>query len=432
MATAFGGTDIYGFLRGILRGSMAGEQMEMREAQERSGIPASEYQGWTGGESQENLNNTPVVSEPIQTKSDNPVIQSVLDNSTIKAEETPADSQEVQIISPSESTTLWGTTYVPEGGKVPEGKTNVGTFSATGVVPQSKLKEGVKYNIYETPGPKDEEGDLANKIKRFRDIAISKIGYDPDTINPTKQAFEDFTKDLPDLFRHVFQGNAVWNNLTPDQAKYWESIKSQYIARKVKEYETTKKDGSELLNSMMTMFSQEMGREAGTKTVAPGSYIIDKSGKVISKVPEKAEKLTVSDIKSAYTMEMNGVKQRIALDLKSSPEDVQSLSTQAPENIYAMLLSGSFKTLSPEKKQEYMDEIKKIEDYYKQLMEVALGKKGAAPKGGEAGEGMAQNPAQGGIMNEMPPAQQYSGKIIKDTTTGKRYKSDGKAWMEIK
>ena len=42
-----------------------------------------------------------------------------------------------------------------------------------------------------------------------------------------------------------------------------------------------------------------------------------------------------------------------------------------------------------------MDEIKKIEDYYKQLMEVALGKKGAAPKGGEAGEGMAQNPAKG-------------------------------------
>ena len=252
------------------------------------------------------------------------------------------------------------------------------------------------------------------------------------SINPTKQAFEDFTKDLPALFRHVFQGNAVWNNLTPDQAKYWESIKSQYIARKVKEYDRTKKDGSELLNSMMTMFSQEMGREAGTKTVAPGSYIIDKSGKVISKVPEKAEKLTVSDIKSAYTMEMNGVKQRVALDLKSSPEDVQSLSTQAPENIYAMLLSGSFKTLSPEKKQEYMDEIKAIEDYYKQLMEVALGKKGAAPKGGAAGEGMAQKPAQGGIMNEMPPAQQYSGKIIKDTTTGKRYKSDGKAWMEIK
>ncbi len=38
----------------------------------------------------------------------------------------------------------------------------------------------------------------------------------------------------------------------------------------------------------------------------------------------------------------------------------------------------------------------------------------------------------GGAMPQMPPANQHSGKVIKDTVTGKRYKSDGKIWQEIK
>ena len=33
---------------------------------------------------------------------------------------------------------------------------------------------------------------------------------------------------------------------------------------------------------------------------------------------------------------------------------------------------------------------------------------------------------------EMPPAKDHKGKIIRDTVTKKRYKSDGKNWIEIK
>ena len=35
------------------------------------------------------------------------------------------------------------------------------------------------------------------------------------------------------------------------------------------------------------------------------------------------------------------------------------------------------------------------------------------------------------IMEQMPPAAENSGRIITDTKTKKRYKSDGKTWKEI-
>lgn len=39
---------------------------------------------------------------------------------------------------------------------------------------------------------------------------------------------------------------------------------------------------------------------------------------------------------------------------------------------------------------------------------------------------------QSEIMDIMPDASEHKGKIIRDTETGKRYKSDGKQWVEIK
>lgn len=44
----------------------------------------------------------------------------------------------------------------------------------------------------------------------------------------------------------------------------------------------------------------------------------------------------------------------------------------------------------------------------------------------------ASAPAPGGVMDTMPPSGQHKGKVVKDTETGKRYKSDGKSWIEVK
>ena len=206
--------------------------------------------------------------------------------SNIPEEETPAPE-------PSKSLRLWSGTYVPEGETPPEGLRQTGRFSATNVAPESQLKGDVNYGLYESPtsAATPMEETLNDKISRFKEIAIGKIGYDPDKINPDKQAYEDFTKDLPGLFRHVFQGNAVWNNLTPEQQTHWDNIKKQYMTQKVKEYTTTKKDGDDMLKTMMTLFGQEMGRsERGTKIGTPGSYVLDREGNVIKQLPEKAEK----------------------------------------------------------------------------------------------------------------------------------------------
>jgi len=43
----------------------------------------------------------------------------------------------------------------------------------------------------------------------------------------------------------------------------------------------------------------------------------------------------------------------------------------------------------------------------------------------------AESKATGGT-EEMPPAVEHPGKIIRDTKTNKRYKSNGIKWVEIK
>jgi hypothetical protein len=58
------------------------------------------------------------------------------------------------------------------------------------------------------------------------------------------------------------------------------------------------------------------------------------------------------------------------------------------------------------------DNIKSLED---EIKELSGGKK----------------PQKDKVETAMPPAEQHRGKIIKDTETGKRYKSDGTQWIEI-
>jgi len=44
----------------------------------------------------------------------------------------------------------------------------------------------------------------------------------------------------------------------------------------------------------------------------------------------------------------------------------------------------------------------------------------------------ARGAKQPGSMDAMPPAGQHKGKIIRDTATGKRYRSNGNSWAEVK
>jgi hypothetical protein len=91
--------------------------------------------------------------------------------------------------------------------------------------------------------------------------------------------------------------------------------------------------------------------------------------------PDTGSKLTMSDVKSAYSMEVNNVKSRMMIDM--TPEEQANVSGQPAENILALLISGKIKSLSPEKKKAYFGELKRIESEYGALTNQVLGRKGA-------------------------------------------------------
>jgi hypothetical protein len=112
---------------------------------------------------------------------------------------------------------------------------------------------------------------------------------------------------------------------------------------------------------------------------------------------------------------------KLALDfLKSHKENQQMSLTNAlvsslpgiDPSVRDML--SKQQSVSPETEALRAKSQATIDKYYQ-------GKSGGAPKADDKKE-----------MTTMPPAAQHSGRTIKDTIKGKRYKSDGSTWVEIK
>jgi len=135
------------------------------------------------------------------------------------------------------------------------------------------------------------------------------------------------------------------------------------------------------------------------------------------KATGKEDKISITDIKNAYTMEMTGVKNRMLVDM--TPEEQMNFANMAPEQLMAALMSGGGKTLTPEKKKQYLGEIQEVENRYGGMIQERLGKGGLKPK------------ATAGAMNKMPDPAAHKGRTIRDTLTSKRYRSNGTKWVEI-
>jgi len=90
------------------------------------------------------------------------------------------------------------------------------------------------------------------------------------------------------------------------------------------------------------------------------------------------DKLTITDIKSAHGMELQGIKNRMLVEM--TPNEQADFTNLPPEQMLAALVAGKGKSLSPEKKQQYLAELQGIDDYYSGLSQEALGRKGAAKK----------------------------------------------------
>lgn len=103
--------------------------------------------------------------------------------------------------------------------------------------------------------------------------------------------------------------------------------------------------------------------------------------------PDKAEKLSMADVKAAYSMEIGNIKNQLMIDM--TPEERLELAGQPDTNVIALLLSGRIgKTLSPEKKKLYIERLRKAESYYIDLTnQVLVRKKAIIPsKKAESGE----------------------------------------------
>ena len=125
------------------------------------------------------------------------------------------------------------------------------------------------------------------------------------------------------------------------------------------------------------------------ETDAQGNVSIYKDGELVKgsgvgkrekpDKPEKPDKLNLSDVKSAYSMDMSNIKNQLMIDM--TPEEQANLAGQPAENVLALVMSGRVgKSLSPEKKAYYLNRLKKTEDYYGGLTNQVLGRKGVGGK----------------------------------------------------
>ena len=92
--------------------------------------------------------------------------------------------------------------------------------------------------------------------------------------------------------------------------------------------------------------------------------------------PGKPEQLSMTDIKSAHSVELSNIKNQMMIDM--TPDEQANISGQPGENILALLLSGKIgKSLGPEKKKFYRETLQEINSRYGGLINEVLGRKGA-------------------------------------------------------
>jgi len=113
-------------------------------------------------------------------------------------------------------------------------------------------------------GPDDRPPVLKMDRKGFEKTVFDKIGGNPFLIQPYDEVIKA-DKDLPELFNHVFQGQAVWSDLPKldkDQRAYWEQIKKQHHERAYKEALGKKQQMEQAYKWMMGQFDYDQKQAA--------------------------------------------------------------------------------------------------------------------------------------------------------------------------
>jgi hypothetical protein len=133
---------------------------------------------------------------------------------------------------------------------------------------------GAEQNYYEKKGvnrggtPGQEQGVNAptgqgiDQDFAFLNTVISKLGYNPYTINPTGDAVKEFQANESRLFQEAFGNTGMTpSTLTPEALKYWNEQKQQLIQQKAAELSQRVTQGKELLGKVMDMRKERIAEE---------------------------------------------------------------------------------------------------------------------------------------------------------------------------
>jgi len=163
--------------------------------------------------------------------------------------------------------------------------------------------------------------------------------------------------------------------------------------------------------AQLGLASVEIPEPKEDKRFNVGRSLVDASGNVIYRDPEPDPRTRPE---SVYT------QQQLVDDTK-----------QYYDFLRASLMDPEFKTVIAGKEKDYAN---LVNQYQQDLQLIAQGKQ---PSWRTVPQAAAPAPVPGPAaappsMNEMPDPKQSAGKIIRDTESGKRYRSDGTQWLEIK
>lgn len=173
--------------------------------------------------------------------------------------------------------------------------------------PSKKYDESKPYpgiNMPAVPGaggPDNRPPVLRMNRRDFERNVFAKIGGNPFLINPYDEVIKA-DKQLPELFNHVFQGQAVWSDLPKldkDQRAYWEKIKKEHHERVYKEVSGKKKQMEEAYKWMMGQFNYDQKQAAAE--LARQDRLRAKQEAAAGKTPPFREIYNEDGIKTLHT-----------------------------------------------------------------------------------------------------------------------------------
>ena len=136
-----------------------------------------------------------------------------------------------------------------------------GTMGPVGQEQAYYERRGVDRGVPQAPG-QTQPGTGIEQDFAFLRSAISKLGFNPYTINPMGDAVKEFQANETALFNQAFGHTGMTpSTLTPEALKYWNEQKRQLINQKATELTAKAVQGKAMLDDVMKLYRERTAME---------------------------------------------------------------------------------------------------------------------------------------------------------------------------